>query len=74
MSNPVEKGQRKFNEGMGTSAFDYSGGDNTATIIGNNVEWAEGDFGTALYFNGKDTYVSIPHISGLPAETDEVCF
>jgi len=52
-----------FDEGQGNAARDTSGhGHNGAIHAG---KWTEGDFGTALRFDGEATYVTIPPIPAL---------
>jgi len=56
-------GHWKFDEGQGDLAVDSSGNENDGDIW--NAEWVKGKFGTALAFDGKGAYVSIPEIAGL---------
>jgi len=56
-------GYWKFDEGRGDIAGDGSGNGNDADIW--DAEWVKGKFGTALYFNGQDSYVWVPGIEGL---------
>ncbi len=46
-----------LNEGMGSSAADVSGNGNTATLRG-GATWVQGRFGSALFFDGVDDYLS----------------
>ena len=47
-----------FDEGIGTSASDVSGNNNTGTLIGSSL-WVAGKYATALDFNGTSQYVSV---------------
>ena len=53
-----------FYEGSGTTVRDYSGKENTATLI-NGPSWIVGQFGSGLSFNGVDQYVEIAHSDSL---------
>lgn len=44
-----------FDEGGGSSAYDYSGNENDGTVYG--AAWTEGVSGGALAFDGVDDYV-----------------
>ena len=53
-----------FDEGIGTTAVDASGNNNTGTL--NGTEWIAGKIGSnALQFDGVDDYVSVPASAGL---------
>ena len=53
-------GHWTFDEGAGTTAFDWSGHGNHG-VLRNRPQWAlEGHEGGALRFDGRDDYVSIP--------------
>jgi len=47
-----------FDEGSGTTAYDYSGNNNNGTLI-NGPTWTTGKVGGALSFDGVDDYVNI---------------
>jgi len=51
-----------LDEGAGTIAMDASGNGNDGTVEGGAV-WVPGVLGTALEFNGSNSYVNAPHIS-----------
>ena len=53
-------GYWKFDEGAGTTAFDSSGRGNDGTLKG-PPEWAVGQLGDALDFDGSSDYVEVPH-------------
>ncbi|PYV07763.1 MAG: hypothetical protein DMG07_27665 [Acidobacteria bacterium] len=53
-----------FDEGSGTTTADYSRNSSTGALF--NVAWTKGKYGSALLFNGTDSYVTTPGI-GLPA-------
>lgn len=55
----------KFNEGSGSTAYDYSGNTNIGTIYG--ATWVAGQpgFDSALSFNGSSGYVDVPNSSSL---------
>ena len=48
-----------FDEGKGNTADDASGNDLDGTLH-DNPKWVDGQFGTALEFNGTSSYVEIP--------------
>ncbi|MDO8705399.1 MAG: LamG domain-containing protein, partial [Sulfuricaulis sp.] len=48
-----------FDEGSGTTATDASGHRYTGTLI-NGPAWTVGKYGQALFFNGTNSYVSLP--------------
>ena len=51
-------GYWKFDEGIGSSAADSSGQNNTGTLV-NSPAWVAGKNGTALQFNGSNNYVNV---------------
>ena len=53
-------GYWSFDEGEGSTAYDYSGHGNHGTIYG--AQWVTGVAGTALSFDGSDDYVDVPNI------------
>ena len=53
-------GYWKFDEGTGTTAVDSSGYANDGTLNG-PPEWAVGQLGEALDFDGSSDYVEVPH-------------
>ena len=53
-----------FYEGTGATAKDYSGKQNTGTLV-NEPVWNVGKLGNGLSFNGIDQYVSIAHSDSL---------
>jgi len=57
-------GYWKFDEGAGTSALDASGQGNDGTLKG-PPEWAEGQLGNALDFDGSTDSVEVPHSPSL---------
>jgi hypothetical protein len=48
-----------FDDGSGTSALDFSGNDQTATLAG-GAGWGTGHFGSAVSLNGTSSYVDVP--------------
>ncbi len=58
-----------FNEGTGSTAYDASGSGNNGIII--NSRWTTGKNGSALSFNGTNSYVSISN--SLPAFSEFTC-
>lgn len=54
-------GYWSFDEGTGNMAFDGSGNGNDGVIEGNPT-WVEGQLGTALDFEGTNSFVAAPHI------------
>ena len=55
-----------FQEAVGTITKDFSGNENTGTLV-NSPMWQAGKFGYSLSFNGIDQYVEIPHADRLNA-------
>ncbi|MBK8947035.1 MAG: Ig-like domain-containing protein [Ignavibacteriae bacterium] len=53
-----------FEEGTGTTAYDYSANLNNGTFNG-GIEWASGITANGIKFNGTDSYVNIPASSSL---------
>jgi glucose/arabinose dehydrogenase/chitodextrinase len=49
-----------FDDGTGTTANDFSGQGNTATLI-NGVAWVTGQHGKAVSFDGVNDYITIPN-------------
>ena len=62
--HPGLVGWWSFNEGSGTVAGDSSGYGNNGTIYG--ATWVNGEYGSALSFNGVNSYVDIPSSATLP--------
>lgn len=56
-------GHWRFDSGRGQVAKDSSGRSNDGRI--NAGQWLKGRFGTALRFDGENTYVAIPELAGL---------
>ncbi len=56
-----------FNEGTGTIASDSSGNANNGMI--NGATWTTGKFGSALQFDGVNSYVNVPDSNSLDAST-----
>ena len=52
-------GYWKLDEGIGATAYDYSGGGAHGDIVG-DAKWETGESGPVLRFDGKTGYVSIP--------------
>jgi hypothetical protein len=52
-------GYWKLDEGIGATAYDYSGGGAHGDILG-DAKWETGENGPVLRFDGKTGYVSIP--------------
>ncbi len=50
-------GHWKFDEEIGTTAYDASGNENHGTLVG-GPEWVDGKMGGALDFDGVDNYVN----------------
>ncbi|MCP4257414.1 MAG: LamG domain-containing protein [Planctomycetes bacterium] len=57
-------GHWRLDEGAGDTVNDSSGNGNHGTII-DSVEWADGQIGGALKFDGTPGYVLIPHSDSL---------
>jgi len=55
-SDPSLVGYWSFDEGSGTTAYDYSGNNNHGTLY-NGPQWVDGKVGKALRFDGVDDYV-----------------
>ena len=53
IADPNLVGWWKFDEGSGTTALDWSGHDNHATLV-DGPQWVEGRFGGALEFGGSN--------------------
>ncbi|MEA3402762.1 MAG: LamG-like jellyroll fold domain-containing protein [Armatimonadota bacterium] len=53
----------RFDDPGGFVAEDASGQANDADIWG--AKWAQGPFGTALWFDGESSYLSVPQLPGL---------
>ena len=53
-------GYWKFDEGIGSTAYDSSGNENNGAINGTG-SWTDGIMGLALNFNGVDNYVTVPY-------------
>jgi len=51
----------KLDDGSGTTALDSSGNGNDGTLNG-GATWVDGQFGSAIQFNGSDSYVAASHI------------
>jgi len=53
-----------FDEGAGTYAYDYSGFNNTGTLV-DGPSWTEGKFDYGLNFDGVDDFVNITTLSDM---------
>ncbi|MDD2696895.1 MAG: LamG domain-containing protein, partial [Candidatus Pacebacteria bacterium] len=69
-------GYWKFNEGLGSSAYDSSGNNNTGTLYGGMATstadgsgWKAGKYGSALAFDGTNDYVACSNNSILNPTT-----
>ena len=63
LSNPISKGLVGLwlmNEGSGNTVQDLSGNGNHATFHANGPDWAAGQYGRALKFNGSDDNILLP--------------
>jgi hypothetical protein len=60
----------RFDEGEGTVVHDMSGNGNNGTIVG--AQWSPGLFCNALSFNGKNSYVSVPHSTSLVSVSNAI--
>ncbi len=58
----------KFDEGEGNVVKDSTGNENQGRV--HNTKWLNTDYGSALEFNGKDSYVEIPHPQNLQPERE----
>ena len=56
-------GQWPFNEGSGTITYDATSFHNDGTISG--ATWTTGYSGSALYFDGSNSKVTVPHASSI---------
>lgn len=54
---PGPVGYWKMDEGMGTSAYDTSGNDNTGTLT-NSPSWTQGQYGGGIKFTDNNDYVT----------------
>ena len=61
-------GHWRFEQGQGDVAEDGSGNRNTGELQG--AEWAQGEFGTALHFTGKDSCAIVPQLRGLDGSNE----
>lgn len=71
-TTPSLVGYWKFDEGSGSIAYDSSGNGNDGTIY--TASWTKGKVGSALDFNGVDSWVKVlsnPSLSGLSQLTIE---
>jgi hypothetical protein len=68
ISDPSLIGWWTLDEGMGTTAVDWSGHDNHGTLI-NGPQWVPGYDGDALEFDGADDYVNLPYTTDPTAYT-----
>ncbi|MCE5241413.1 LamG domain-containing protein, partial [bacterium] len=66
--DPALLGDWRCDEGEGDVLADSSGRGNDGDIRG--AEWVKGRFGTALYFGGRDAYVSVPGVPGLDGSNE----
>jgi hypothetical protein len=55
-------GSWSFDEDAGTTVYDSSGNGNNGTLM-NGTAWSTGKYGSALTFNGVDSYVEMPNSS-----------
>ena len=56
---PGPVGYWRFDEGVGTTAYDSSGNSNNGGLI-NSPSWVSGKFGKSLLFNGSSSYINSP--------------
>jgi len=54
-----------FDEGSGSIAFDYSGNDNTGTVVIGEGQWTNGVINGALAFDGDSTRVTVSNSASL---------
>lgn len=66
--DPGLLGHWKFDPRQGDALDDSSGQGNTGDITG--AQWAQGDFGTALHFDGKDSCAVVPQLQGLDGSNE----
>jgi parallel beta-helix repeat protein len=64
-NRPSPVGYWKFDEGSGNTAYDSSGNGNDGTL--HTATWTAGKIGSALHFNGVDSWVEIPNSPTLTA-------
>ena len=64
---PGPVGYWKFEEGVGTTAYDSSGNGNNGTLI-NSPTWTTGKIGKGLSLNGTNSYVNIPSLTWTPTQ------
>jgi hypothetical protein len=57
----------KFDEGSGTTAYDFTNNNNSGTLI-NGPIWTTGKYGSALSFDGSNDYVSVADSNSLDTE------
>ena len=65
---PGVLGRWRFEQGQGDVLEDSSGNRNTGELQG--AEWAQGEFGTALHFTGKDSCAIVPQLNGLDGSNE----
>ena len=70
-ANILPVGDWTFNEGRGTTAYDYSGHHHDGTLQG-SPSWTHGRFQGALGFNGEATAVTVPDSPELEPATVSV--
>jgi len=54
-----------FDEGSGSTAYDYSGNSNTGTVVLGSGNWTGGIINGALNFDGESTQVAVPNSPSL---------
>ena len=69
VTDPDLVGWWTLDEGVGTTAVDWSGHGNHGAILG-GAQWTYGVFGSALALDGSDDYVEIPHDETLTVDTE----